>query len=118
MKKRNQAIGECPCPTRDCVETAAVFKFAGTQEAGKTRFAGKLYLRCPTHGRLGADGAAGMQEFILENAKIWDEGNKAARASAPEKAAPSLVQSRSAPQPTPQPSPPPAPVKRRDLWDL
>lgn len=71
MSKGNPSIGTCPCPTVWCKETCAVKKFAhrATTDKGR-RNAGKLYIDCPTHGRFGFDGRAGMQEWILEHATI------------------------------------------------
>ena len=52
MSKDRTPIGTCPCPYRNCDKTVPVFKFQSkTDDANKQRFAGKLYLVCPTDGR-------------------------------------------------------------------
>lgn len=75
-RAKNEAIGEVECPHRGCSSKATVFRFQA-RGAGKARFAGKLYADCPVHGRYGADGKQGAQEYILENATIW--GDQAAK---------------------------------------
>jgi hypothetical protein len=77
-KPKNQPIGLCACPHRACEEPADVYRFSerGDSEAHR-RFAGKLYLNCAVHGRFGSDGRAAMQDYILENAELWDEKTKA-----------------------------------------
>lgn len=69
--KSNPTIGTCPCPVPKCSYVCEVRKFLNrsTRDTGH-RFAGKLYLICPAHGRLGMDARQGMQDYILDNAKI------------------------------------------------
>lgn len=102
-KERNRPIGECPCPVRDCTETATVFRFR--ERGGYARFAGKLYADCPKHGRFGADGKASAQDYILESANIWGS-EKPPAAPAP------VEEQRPAPRaPTPPAAAPEKPVK-------
>lgn len=107
-RKPNPAIGDCPCPVTGCGLRAEVKKFErrAALDTG-TRMAGRLYLICPTHGRLGADGREAMQDFILENATIWDDRHAPEPAPAPDA-------SSSAPPrpPSPAPKPPPAPTPK------
>jgi len=72
MKARNEPIGDVVCPTKGCDQVAKVFRFRprGTPDR-KTVFSGKLYCECPAHGRIGADGNATINEYLLEHAKIW-----------------------------------------------
>ena len=117
-KPKNEPIGECPCPFAGCGKTAHVFKFRARGNEKQSRLAGKLYMHCKECGRLGADGAPAMQNYILENSKIWDAKEKAARAETPEKPVPAPAP---APAPAPKPAPAPqpsAPAKRPDLWDM
>ncbi len=69
MKRRppNPAAGTVPCPIPGCSCTAEVRQFAqrAQTDAGK-RKAGKFYIDCPEHGRLGFDGAKWIQEHVLE----------------------------------------------------
>ncbi len=72
-KPPNEPIGTCPCPFRNCELEAQVYRFRSDSEgSAKSRFAGKLYLMCPTHRR------SEDQEWILEHATI-DPGAQVAR---------------------------------------
>ena len=72
MSKGNNPIGECPCPFSGCAHKARVMKFQMRALTDtKKRFAGKLFLVCPEHGRLGLDGKIAFQNYVLEHAKIW-----------------------------------------------
>jgi hypothetical protein len=95
-----------------------VYRFRGRDDERKRWLAGKLYLVCPKHGRFGSDGAAAMQEYILENSTLWSPEKPGAPAVAPEN-------NPSDPSPNPEkpttraPSQtPPARPKSRDVWDL
>jgi len=74
MKSKNEAIGEVECPHKDCTATAKVYRFRPRAAGRKTVFTGKHYCECPNHGRIGADGNATINEYILENATIWTPG--------------------------------------------
>ncbi len=91
---KNEAIGEVECPHKGCTARIPVYRFR-QRTAARSIFAGKLYADCPVHGRHGADGKAGTQEYLLENAKIWgDQKPKPALASiepAPPSAKPAAV---------------------------
>ena len=124
--KRNEQIGECPCPVKGCALTAAVFKFK--QAAGddqRRRFAGRMYGDCEQHGRFGGDGRSGMNEYFLENATIWGPEGKAA-APAPVDSPLPLQKSPSKVKPAPPvkapqnmtPAPVQEPVKPREVWNL
>jgi hypothetical protein len=86
-RAKNEPIGEVDCPHRGCTSKSKVFKFqARAGDATRTRFAGKVYCDCPVHGRYGADGKQAAQEYILENATIWNKApaaNGHAPATAP-----------------------------------
>jgi len=75
-RKKNQSIGTCPCPVRDCARVVPVYRYRERGESpvsvANRRFAGKLYLTCPDHGRMGE--GAGMQEYILEHAYMPGAG--------------------------------------------
>lgn len=75
-RQKNEVIGEVECPTKGCTKKCEVYRFR-QRGTGAIRFAGKLYADCPVHGRHGADGRAGTQEYILENATIWGAKEKA-----------------------------------------
>lgn len=122
---KNEMIGKVPCPFRSCTETCGVFRFKGRTE-GRARFAGKLYSACPVHGRYGADASPASQEYILENATIWGEGNKAPAAAvaapgkntssaAPPKETP-VVATPAPPVKVPAASPAPAPKTPAPKW--
>lgn len=105
---KNQPIGSCPCPVSKCAESAQVFRFR-TMHTRDTqrRYAGKLYLICPQHGRLGMDGQKAMQDFILDNARMFDPP-RAAPAETPAAtpaAAPAPAAAKPAPAPAPQAKP-------------
>jgi hypothetical protein len=107
VSKPNPSIGTCPCPMRDCKRTAEVKKFQHKAVTdGRRRKAGKLYLDCPDHGRVGFDGREAMQEWILENAAI--EGLERAPASSSTPASSSSTPS--APKPAPASTPPAKPL--------
>jgi hypothetical protein len=123
-KARNPQIGECPCPARGCELRAQVFRFQGTGDEKRRRFAGKLYGDCSDHGKFGADGKPAMQEYLLENSDLWDESEKEKRN------APAPVKPPAPPQKTPVPEAPRTPVTepatspaattphRRHVWDM
>ena len=75
MKGPNPVIGTVPCPIAGCTQVCSVRKFRPRHatEAGR-RKAGKFYFDCPTDGRFGFDGAAAMQEYVLERI-VWAEGS-------------------------------------------
>lgn len=102
---RNPAIGTCPCPVPKCGEPCEVRKFQNrsTRDTGH-RFAGRLYLICPKHGRLGMDAKDAMQDYILEHARMFNAEEKA---PAPAAVAPPAA----APKPAP-PAPPAAAAEK------
>ena len=76
---RNEAIGTVECPHKGCSEPCAVFRFrergASERSVANRRFAGRLYGRCPKHGRFGGDpGEQETQEYILTHAKMHAPG--------------------------------------------
>lgn len=78
-REPKKPTGECACPIRNCThEKLPVFKYRSqAADVSRQRFAGRLYVQCPKHGRVDAD-----QEFILENGKLWAEGHEPNDASA------------------------------------
>jgi hypothetical protein len=98
----NKPIGTCECPTKGCSLTCKVFRFRQRNEK-RTRLAGLLYLECPEHGRIGADGKKATQEYILEHATI-ETPPPAPASESP--AQPSTSSSSSRPAPAAQPSTP------------
>jgi hypothetical protein len=118
-KTPNPQIGDCPCPVRGCDLDAKVYRFKRAGD-GFTRFAGKLYLDCPTHGRFGGDGREAAQEYILEHAKIWGAEREAKTDPKPEPVAETVPEPTPAPAPlkakkTPEPTP--EPVKKPTWLD-
>lgn len=102
MTRPRAAIGSCPCPVKGCEAVAAVKRMqARTEDARAKRFGGKLFLVCPTHGAIGRDGAAAIQEHILECGSI-DGAPPPAAEKAPENPPPA---------PKPATAPPPAAPK-------
>ncbi len=77
-REPNTSIGTCPCPTKGCEHVAPVYRYRqrNTEQPGRSRHAGKLYVVCPDHGRLDP------QEYILGNAAI-DRTKEAAPPAAP-----------------------------------
>ena len=82
---KNPQIGTCPCPFTEtdpvtkkekrCTEAMAVRRFeckAPADALARRRKGGKLYADCPTHGRIGFDGIAGTQEYLLNASTLWD----------------------------------------------
>jgi len=72
---KNAAIGKVECPVKQCAEACEVFRYRERGDSDKSvanrRFAGKLYGRCPKHGRFGGDaGDDAMQDYILRNAQM------------------------------------------------
>lgn len=111
MSKADKAsIGTAPCPIKGCVEVVPVFKYEGASDPARRRFAGRMYCRCSTHGRVE------NQEYLLENLTWHDAsksekttGNDASNASRPDpitqRPAPTAKQSAA---PTQRPAPMPA----------
>lgn len=99
---KNPTIGSCPCPMKDCAERGDVRKFAPrhTRDTGR-RLAGKLYMDCPKHGRLGSDGR--LSDWILENAKLTSAADAPPPPARPEPPKP--------PAPAAQPAAASAPAK-------
>jgi hypothetical protein len=69
---------------------------AGAVSVANRRFAGKLYARCPDHGRVGGDTHdAGMQDYILKHATLDSPAIGGAvapvLAPAPEKKTPAIA---------------------------
>lgn len=76
MRKPNPSIGTAPCPVSGCSAACTVHKFERRAASDdRQRKAGKLYLRCPAHGRIGFDGDAWVQEWVLERI-TWAEGEQ------------------------------------------
>ncbi len=72
-KPPNKPIGICPCPYRNCDLEVPVYRFRSSSDTpARERFAGKLYLICPTHRR------SEDQEWISEHATI-DSGGAPSR---------------------------------------
>ena len=124
MKRpKNEAIGECPCPVAGCTLTASVHKFRARQNELQRRLAGKLYLCCAVHGRLGADGAAEMQEIILRGATIWDRpGERAGQGPARNESGagdkPRASVSEACPNTTSERTQATPEAKPRRIWDI
>lgn len=115
MSKRNESIGHVECPHKGCTEQCQVFRFRERGETEKSianrRFAGRLYGRCPKHGRFGGDpGEQETQEYILANAQMHGPGDAGERQPAPEKtpATPSRSQSQNVRPPARPPANAPA----------
>jgi hypothetical protein len=76
----NAAIGKVACPIKGCDQTdCCVYRFKergeGTLSVANRRFAGKVYMRCSEHGRLGGDASdQKMQDYILSNAQMAGPG--------------------------------------------
>lgn len=64
-------IGEVSCPHKGCDERCKVYAFRPRTEGRKSVFTGKKYLVCAVHGRIGADGAQAVTDYILEKGTIW-----------------------------------------------
>lgn len=114
MPKRNESIGTVECSHKGCTEQCSVFRFRERGETEKSianrRFAGRLYGRCPKHGRFGGDpGEQEVQEYILANAKMHAPGavdRQPAPAKAP--ASPNKSQSQNVRPPARSPANAPA----------
>lgn len=64
MKRDKQAIGTCECPIKGCAHVIPVFKYEGTEDSSRRRFAGRLYGICPDHKRIE------NQEYLLCHADL------------------------------------------------
>lgn len=64
MKPKKTSIGECDCPLKGCNEKIPVYRYAGSDEPARRRFAGRLYGICPAHGRIE------NSEYFLCHAKL------------------------------------------------
>lgn len=86
MKAPNPTVGTVPCPIGGCTETCTVRKFRhrAVTDAGR-RNAGKFYIDCTVHGRMGFDGKAAIQEHVLEHI-AWSEGQEPITPKAPARA--------------------------------
>ncbi len=120
--RKNEPVGSCPCPV-DPAHRAAVHQFATRAKSDEARRkAGKFYLTCPEHGKLGLDASAWIQEHVLASI-TWAKDDPASQgapasdraAHGPDsqaKAAPAASVAPSLPPagaiaPTPAPAPPP-----------
>jgi len=68
-KPKNETIASCPCSVKGCTEQADVRR-------EKNHERGALYLVCPVHGRLSANGARykeKMGEWISNNMQPFQE---------------------------------------------
>lgn len=79
MPPRNESIGTVECPHKACTEQCQVYRYRERGDSEKSvanrRFAGKLYGRCPRHGKFGGDpGEQDTQEYILNNATMHAPG--------------------------------------------
>lgn len=73
MSKPDKApIGDAPCPIKGCAEVVPVFKYEGASDPARRRFAGRMFCRCPTHGRVE------NQEYLLENI-VWRDASSDAK---------------------------------------
>jgi hypothetical protein len=75
---------------KGCTESCAVYRYRERGESEKSvanrRFAGKLYGRCPQHGRFGGDaGDDKTQEYIETNSKKLTAESAGDRQPAPAK---------------------------------
>jgi len=122
-----EPIGSAPCPAAGCGELLEVFKYRERSARG-SRFKGKFYARCPTHGSVIEASSPSSQEHVLAKGTIW--GNQKPPAlPAPTKPAqeptkPALpVVAQPAPESTPAPTPAPRESTMRrwlqgwNLWD-
>jgi hypothetical protein len=96
---------------------ADVLKFNERAKSdAQRRFAGKLYLRCVDHGRIGGDGRKAIQEYILDNeATTWRSGSKPAGGEPAPGVEPAAVKPAApAPAVSPKPAEPkPAPAAKQ-----
>lgn len=70
MKQKEQ-VGEVECPVKGCTHVVPVYKYGGGDDPARRRFAGRLYSKCPEHGK------QEPQEYLLCNAKMYGpEGRK------------------------------------------
>jgi hypothetical protein len=107
--------GTIACQFKACTLTVPVFRTReSTDDPTRRRFGGRLYGKCPTHGKFED------QEYILEGVK-WDEKPEpkpSAAAPAPAPAAkPASAPTPAAPEPKQQ-EPAPAPKRRTMLEEL
>lgn len=117
MTRAADPIGSCPCPVSGCAKRAAVKRFEcrATSDAQR-RHAGKLYLVCPDHGRLGVDGRSAMQEYILNHqGTTWTSEPAAAEETATPTPKPAPVKAEA---PTPEPPKKPAETPKAKGWGL
>lgn len=64
-REPNKPIGTAPCPFRNCQEVGKVYRFrAQSDDPGRQRRAGRLYMRCDVHGM------TQDQDWILERGSI------------------------------------------------
>lgn len=79
MRSKAAPVATVDCPVKGCNETANVYKYAARSEDDKRRrFAGRLYCRCATHGKLDCN------EYILDSESTkWDGEKPKADTNAP-----------------------------------
>lgn len=78
MKVPNPTVGTVPCPLGEA-HTCEVHRFRQTAATdARRRKAGKFYLRCAVHGRIGFDCDPWIQEWVLERITWSDESARLA----------------------------------------
>lgn len=103
---KNPPIGTCPCPIPKCSETCEVRRFkSGHTKDTQRRYAGKWYLVCPAHGRLGMDGRQAFQDWIADNAHMHNAEELRAAAE-PAAATPAPAKPAATPAPAAAPAAP------------
>jgi len=109
---------------RDCDEQCTVHRFrAREKKPANSRFAGKYFLTCPVHGRMGGDAKdSKLQAFIEHHAKLdgaaaapKDTASLAAGGVPPSAAAPSNAEKKSKSAADAAPDEP-APAARKSFW--
>jgi len=70
MKSNKQPVGEVECSHKGCTLMCKVYKFEPRSGRGSV-FTGKFYFICPSHGRIGADGAKAVTEYVLESGRMY-----------------------------------------------
>jgi hypothetical protein len=67
----NPSVGTVQCPIKGCEVACSVHRFRARTNASNSRFAGRFYLVCEHHGRIGGDPKdSATQAYIEKHAKL------------------------------------------------
>lgn len=64
---------------KGCSEQCSVHRYRARENKANSRFAGRLFLKCPKHGRIGGDANdTDMQAYIRQHATMTESSSSSA----------------------------------------